>query len=106
MATYAQLDYNLSGCKLTGLGFGGDCSMSEIVRALQQGTPSIEVHRGPKVMDSITRRFLMRKIHWRLFYAKDLAFEVGENDYKVSIPGDGGLVEKTRPGILQVKGVY
>lgn len=90
----SQLDYTLSGCKLTGLGFPSGCSTSEMVRSLKQGIPSIGVHRGPKVMDSITRRFLMDNIHWGLYYAKNLATKVGEEGYEVSRLGRGGLVAK------------
>jgi hypothetical protein len=50
------------------------------------------VHRGPEVMNGITRMLLVHNIFWRLVYAKSTTGEIGEYDYKVSELGCGGLV--------------
>jgi hypothetical protein len=87
-----ELHYSLSGCKLDGLGLIGSCPSGEPVGAFCCGAPPIDVHRGPEVMDGITRVLLVHHILRGLFYAKSTTGEIGEDDYKVSKLGCGGLV--------------
>ena len=50
------------------------------------------MYRGPEVMDGITHMLLVHNIFWRLVYAKSMTGEIGEDDYKASKLGCGGLV--------------
>ena len=50
------------------------------------------MHRSPEVMDSITRVLLVHNIFWRLVYAESMTSEIGEDGYKASKLGCGGLV--------------
>jgi len=87
-----ELNNSLSGCKLDGLGLIGGRPPGEPVGAFRCGASSVDVHRGPEVVDGTTRVLLVHDILRRLFDAESTTGEIGEDGYKVSKLRCGGLV--------------
>src|SRR6187399_2963910 len=87
-----ELNYSLSGCKLDGLRLVGGCPPGESVGTLRCGAPPVDVHRGPEVMDGITRVLLVHDIFRWLVDAKSTTGEICEDGYEAFKLGCGGLV--------------
>ena len=87
-----EMNYPLSGCKLDGLGLVGGRPSGESVGTFRCGALPVDVHRGPEVMDGITRVLLVHDIFRRLVDAKSTTSEIGEDRYEISKLRCGGLV--------------
>ena len=86
------MNYSLSGCKLDGLGLVGGRPPGEPVGALRCDASTVDVRRGPEMLDGITRVFLVHDILRRLVGAEGTTGEIGEDGYEAFELDCGGLV--------------